>query len=111
RAHADSLLATLAGRFARRALTGSVEVVAALDAHTSDLERAEVLTSIGVGCGLEPFPVDQSVSRALLERLPLDALTVLPRAGPGVRSPRGRNARSKLPSLPGLFDGVRAPSP
>jgi hypothetical protein len=110
-AHSDSLLASLAGRFARRVLTGSVEVVAVLDAQTSDLERAQVFTSIGIGCGLEPFPVDQRVPRALLERLSLDALSVLPRAEPSTRSPRGRNARPRLPGLPGLLDGVRAPPP
>jgi hypothetical protein len=92
-AHADSMLATLAGRFARRVLTGSVEVVAAIDAHTSDLERAQVFTSIGVGCGLEPFPVDSSVPRSLLEKLPIDALDALPRVEPSARPARGRSGR------------------
>lgn len=73
-AHAGSVLGALAGRFARRAITGSVEVVAAIEAHTSDLEHAKVFTSIGVGCGLVPLPVEPSVSPELLGRLPIDLL-------------------------------------
>src|SRR5690606_3082375 len=46
-AHAGSVLARLAGRFAQRALNGSVEVLAAIEGHSSDLEHARVFTSIG----------------------------------------------------------------
>lgn len=92
-AHADSALAQLAGGFARRALTGSVEVLTAIEGHTSDLEHARVLTSIGVGCGLEPLPVDLGVSRELLERLPLDLLEALPRFDPGTLLSRPRRDR------------------
>ena len=105
------MLASVAGRFARRVLTGSVEVIAAIDAHTSDLERAQVFTSIGVGCGLEPLPVDSLIPRSLLERLPLDALDVLPRVEPSARPSRGKGGRSRQPSLPNLLDGSGAPSP
>lgn len=94
-AHPDSMLASVVGRFARRALTGSVEVIAAIDAHTSELERAQVFTSIGVGCGLEPLPVPSLIPRSLLERLPLDALDVLPRVEPSTRPSRGKSNRSR----------------
>jgi hypothetical protein len=94
-AHADSMLASVAGRFARRVLSGSVDVIAAIDAHTSDLERAQVFTSIGVGCGLEPLPVDSLIPRSLLERLPLDALDMLPRVEPSARPSRGKSPRSR----------------
>jgi hypothetical protein len=76
-AHADSVLAGLAGSFAQRALNGSVDVLAALEGHTSDLEHARVLTSIGVGCGLQPLPLDLGISKELLERLPGDRLDAL----------------------------------
>jgi hypothetical protein len=92
-AHADSALAALAGSFAQRALSGSVEVLTAIEGHSSDLEHARVLTSIGVGCGLAPLPLDLSVSKDLLERLPLDLLDALPRLEPPVPLPKSRRAR------------------
>jgi hypothetical protein len=110
-AHADSVLATIAGRFARRVLTGSVEVIAAIDALSSDLDHAQVITSIGVGCGLTPFPVDGNIPRSLLESLPLDALDMLPRVEPNARPSRGRNGRTRVPGSSGLLDGLRALSP
>ena len=70
RAHKDSVLAKLAGTLAARVLTGSVQVVAAIEGRTPDLERARVLTSIGVGCGLRPLPMDPGLPRELLEQLP-----------------------------------------
>jgi hypothetical protein len=105
-AHADSALARLAGSFAQRALNGSVEVVAVIEGHTSDLERARVLTSVGVGCGLAPLPLDLSVSKELLERLPIDVLEALPRVDPAAILPRPRRSRG---APPGLFDLAPAP--
>jgi hypothetical protein len=103
-AHADSPLATLAGLFARRVLTGSVDVIAAIEANTSDLEHARVFTSIGVGCGIEPLPIDLNVSRELLDRLPIDALQALPRPDAAVRLPKLRTRKGKQGALPTLFD-------
>jgi ADP-dependent NAD(P)H-hydrate dehydratase / NAD(P)H-hydrate epimerase len=103
-AHADSPLGTLAGLFARRALTGSVDIIAAIEAHTSDLEHARVFTSIGVGCGLEPLPIDLNVSRELLDRLPIDALQALPRPVGPVRSPKSRTRKGRQGSSPTLLD-------
>jgi hypothetical protein len=102
-AHADSALARLAGRFAQRALRGSVEVLAAIEGHTSDLEHARVFTTVGIGCGLAPLPVDLRLSKDLLDRLPIDLLESLPRLQGG-NLPRSRVGQAKLPTLPGLFD-------
>jgi hypothetical protein len=102
-AHADSALARLAGTFAQRALRGAVEVIAAIEGHTSDLEHARVFTTVGIGCGLAPFPVDLRISKDLLDRLPIDLLESLPRLDGG-NPPRPRTGRARLPALPGLFD-------
>jgi hypothetical protein len=102
-AHADSALAQLAGSFAQRALSGSVEVVAAIEGHTSDLEHARVMTTIGIGCGLAPLPLALGVSKELLDRLPVDILQNLPRLD-GSGLPRLRAGRLKPPALPGLFE-------
>lgn len=96
RAHEDSLLAKLAGRLAASVLTGSVQVVAAIEGRTSELEQARVLTSIGVGCGLRPLPIEADLPRELLEQLPPDILQQLPVL------PAGRD----LPRLP---EGLRLP--
>jgi hypothetical protein len=105
-AHSDSALARLAGSFAQRALNGSVEVLAVIEGHTSDLEHARVLTSVGVGCGLEPLPLDLSVSKELLDRLPIDLLEALPRVDPAAILPRPRRSKG---ALPGLFELAPAP--
>jgi hypothetical protein len=107
-AHADSPLALIAERFARRALNGSVDVIAAVEAHTSDLEHAKVFTSIGIGCGFEPLPIDPSVSRELLERLPIDALQALTPPDGAVRLPKLRTRKGKAGALPNLFDDASA---
>ena len=107
-AHADSPLAALTGRFASRVLTGSVDVFAAIDAVTSDLEHAKVFTSIGVGCGLQPLPFDASVPKELLDRFPLDAFSPLP-IEPEVRLPRLRIGKSRTSGLP-TFELPRTPA-
>lgn len=104
RAHEDSVLAQLAGRWGAPLLTGSVQVVAAIEGHTLALDQARVLTSIGVGCGLRPLPLDPDLPRELLERLPpdiLERLPELPREG-GVGSMPGVPERFRLPPLPRL---------
>jgi hypothetical protein len=105
-AHSDSALAALAGRFARRLLTGSVDLLSVIEGHSSDLEHARVLTSVGVGCGLEPQPIDAGISKELLDRLPIDVLDHLPGIGFDARerAPRPRPVRPKLPGLLPPFD-------
>jgi hypothetical protein len=106
-AHADSALARLAGTFALRALSGSVEVAAVIEGHTSDLEHARVFTTVGVGCGLAPLPVEIGFARDLLEGLPIDLLESLPRLD-APPPPRTRAGRARAGS-PGLFDLAPAP--
>ncbi len=105
RAHAGSAVAKLAGRIAQRALSGSVHIVVALEGHTSELDQARVLTTIGVGCGLKPLPLDIRIPRAVLEHLPDDVLRQIPRL-------------DQLPHLPDLTapgglipNTMRVPSP
>lgn len=79
-ARAGSTLGKLAGRFAKSVLSGNVQVVAALSGETWQLEQASVLTSIGVGCGLQPLPIDVRAAADMLSRLPAEVLQKLPRA-------------------------------
>jgi hypothetical protein len=102
-AHAESALAALAGSFAQRVLHGSVEVAAAIEGHTSDLEHARVFTTVGIGCGLTPLPVDLTLSQKLLERLPIDLLGSLPRLDGSMR-PRQRTGKARSQAPSGLFD-------
>ena len=103
RAHAGSVLAQWAKSVARRALRGSVQIVAALQAHTSDLPHARVLTSIGVGCGLQPLPLEADLPRDLLDHLPEEIRRRLPRL----------DTFPKLPNLPlppgGIPDTLQLP--
>jgi hypothetical protein len=95
RAHAGSVLLEWAKRAAQHSLRGSVQIVAALQGHTSDLPHARVVTSIGVGCGLQPLPIDVDLPRELLERLPAEIRRRLPR----------------LESLPRLPEPGKIPEP
>ncbi|HKO91297.1 MAG TPA: hypothetical protein VJU61_09105 [Polyangiaceae bacterium] len=103
RAHAGSVLAQWAQRVAQRSLRGSVQVVAAVQGHTSDLPHARVLTSIGVGCGLQPLPIDVEVPRELLERIPAEIRRRMPRLDslPRLPEPGRLPDPLQLPSLPG----------
>ncbi|MEO8185247.1 MAG: hypothetical protein ABI895_41095 [Deltaproteobacteria bacterium] len=107
RAHAGSLLAQWARSIARSTLRGSVQIVAALQAHTSDLPHARVLTSIGVGCGLQPLPLAADLPRDLLEQLPEDIRRRLPRLDTLPKLPRlpvppgGIPGTLQLPPVPG----------
>lgn len=72
-AHAGSELAKAAGRIASRSLKGAVQVTTALTGNSRELEHANVVTSIGVGCGLKPLPLDG------LMKLPVELLQQLPK--------------------------------
>lgn len=65
-------LAAAAARISRKALKGSVNILVALDADSSDLAGAKVVKSVGLGCGLEPLPVPNlgELPEILLKDLP-----------------------------------------
>jgi hypothetical protein len=95
-ARAGSALGKLAGRWARQALNGNVQIVAALSGDSWELPRARVLTSTSVGCGLVPLPIDASTAVDILSSLPEDVLKQLPRI-------------DQLPALPRLPEAARIP--
>lgn len=105
-AHVSTELAKAAGRIARQALEGSVTLVAFVKGRSDQLDRAEVIKSVGVGCGLKTLPLPDltKLPRELLERLPkLEDL--LP--------PDGKEPpKLGLPSLPKLpLPRPRRPAP
>jgi hypothetical protein len=99
-ARAGTALGKHAGAFAKRVLSGNVQIVAALSGDTWQLGRTQVLTSIGVGCGLRPLPLDASSAVEILSKLPEDVLRQLP-------SGREILALPKLPKAPPLPDNWR----
>ncbi|MEY4546696.1 MAG: hypothetical protein RL685_2891 [Pseudomonadota bacterium] len=107
RAHASSLLAQWLQGVPKKVVRGSVQIAAAVQAHSSDLPHARVLTSIGVGCGLRPLPLAAELPRELLERLPeeirrrLPPLDLLPKL-PKLPLPGAIPDTLQLPPLPGL---------
>jgi hypothetical protein len=66
-AHTDSELGKLAGRIAKLALKGAVDLSAAVRGNTQALDQLQVEKRVGVGCGIKPLP-----------ELPLDELRKLP---------------------------------
>jgi hypothetical protein len=102
-AHADSILASWAGRVAKRALKGSVQIVAALYGKTPRLADSAVVTSIGVGCGLKPLPLDVGLPSELLERLPKDILRQFP-------SLEGMPTLGEVPGTKRASVGLKAPT-
>jgi hypothetical protein len=62
-------LASAAGRIGKKAIKGSVDILVALDAHSTDLAAAKIVKTIGVGCGLQPLPL-LGAARNLLRDLP-----------------------------------------
>jgi hypothetical protein len=84
-------LGKLVGVAAQHAFQGSVAVIVRIDAHTRDLGQAKVLRTIGIGCGLKPFPIDVP---ELLKELP----KLLPDLPAGLPS-----LPSSLPPIPTSF--------
>jgi hypothetical protein len=96
----------------KKVLRGSVQLAAALQAHSSDLPHARVLTSIGIGCGLKPLPLDAELPRDLLERLPEEIRRRLPRLDtlpklPKIPLPGSLPDTLQLPPLPGIKSPAR----
>ncbi len=107
RAHAGSMLAQWLQGVPKKVVRGSVQIAAALQAHSADLPHARVLTSVGLGCGLKPLPIVPELPRELLERLPEEIRRRLPRLEGGPRPPTLQLPGTvpdtlQLPPLPGI---------
>jgi hypothetical protein len=106
RARPGSPLAEWGKRLGQSRSSGSVEIAAAIRGNTAELEHALVVKSIGVGCGLEPLPLDADVPRELIDRLPEAIRQRLPRFErlPDLHLPAPARTPDnlQLPRLPGL---------
>ena len=107
RAHAGSVLAQWLHGVPRKLVRGSVQVAAAIQGHSADLPHARVLTSVGVGCGLQPLPLSVDLPHELLERLPEEIRRRLPKLDglpkqPKLQLPGAIPDTLQLPPLPGL---------
>ena len=95
--HLGQVLSRLPKLLAKQALQGSVGVTIKIDADTRDLENAQVLRLIGIGCGLKPLraPTPEELAAfakelpqfvgelpSLAEKLPLPGTLPLPSALP-----------------------------
>lgn len=104
-------LGDAAAKISRKALKGSVNIMVALDAESTDLAAAKLVKSVGIGCGLQPFPVPNlgDLPAVLLKDLPqlADLPAGLGTGGldPSTLDPTRRDPAAKpgeLPKLPGL---------
>ena len=101
-AHVNTPLGRWAAKASRKALSGSVQIVAAVSGRTPRLDQAQVLTSIEPGCGLAPLPIPPEL-RSVIEEWSNAVLPHLPdlRLGQPARgNAAGREIR--LPPLPAL---------
>lgn len=107
RAHAGSVLSQWLQGVPKKLVRGSVQIAAALEAHSADLPHARVLTSVGVGCGLKPLPLAVDLPRELLERLPEEIRRRAPKLDglpkpPKLQLPGAIPDTLQLPPLPGI---------
>src|SRR5690606_34451415 len=70
--HLSTPLAKAAATIARRALSGSVTLYAFVEANSADLSSAQVVETIGNGCGLVRLPLTETLalSQELLQDIP-----------------------------------------
>lgn len=101
-------LSRAAATISRKALKGSVNIIVALDAQSSNLAGAKVVKSVGIGCGLQPLPIPslKDLPELLLKDLP--QLKDLPIGGielgtdgkkPGVTLPKLELPKLEVPTL------------
>lgn len=101
-------LSRAAATISRKALKGSVNIMVALDAQSSDLASAKLVKSVGIGCGLQPLPIPslKDLPEILLKDLP--QLKDLPIGGielgtdgkkPGVTLPKLELPKLEVPTL------------
>lgn len=96
--HFDSELAKVAGKIAKLALKGSVSIVALVRGRSDALDRAQVVKSVGLGCGLKPLPLPPEFGKLPAEWL--DMLPNLPELPSSDRLPAPKITLPKLPELP-----------
>jgi hypothetical protein len=89
-AHQESALAKAVGRLAKKAVAGSVQIGSVLEGNSRDLEHASVATSVGVGCGLRPLPLDGLI------KAPIGLLQQLAKL-PGMPSLTGEGKKANAP--------------
>jgi hypothetical protein len=108
-AHAGTELSRVAGIIAKRALQGSVDVYARISGSTAALDKVSVIKTVGVGCGIKPFPLDGLPLDGIpdpdellgrLRGLPGDLEQRLPK---GTEPTLPGSPLPKLPSLPDLL--------
>jgi hypothetical protein len=112
-AHPNSDLAKIAGRIAQKSLKGSVQINTTLDGNSQTLEQARVATSVGIGCGVKPLPIEDlmKLPLELLQQLPKDSARIpLPTFEfPKLNAPRPK-ATSKLDLASPESDPAQAPA-
>ncbi len=106
--HLNTPLAKAAATIARRALSGSVTLYAFVEANSADLSRAQVIETIGNGCGLVRLPLTETLalSRELLQDIPelQELLAPLQKAMPPAgKLPKLELPKWELPKLPNLL--------
>jgi hypothetical protein len=80
-AHKGSELAQIGGRIAQKSLKGTVQINSALSGNSRVLDQAQVSTTVGVGCGIKPLPLEE------LLKAPLELLQQLPKNAPQMPLP------------------------
>lgn len=107
--HLSTPLAKAAATIARRALSGSVTIYAFVEADSAELARAQIVETIGNGCGLVRLPLTETLalSQELLQDIPelQELLAPLQKALPSAkgRLPKFELPKLELPKLPNLL--------
>ncbi|MEZ4219378.1 MAG: hypothetical protein R3B13_00525 [Polyangiaceae bacterium] len=91
-------LGKLAGALAKAAMKGSVGVIVKIRADSRKLKEAQVLRTIGIGCGLKPLPLPEIEIAGM--KLPKELPTDLSKLPP---------LPSGLPALPSALPGLPIP--
>lgn len=97
--HLGQTLGKIAGAIAKQTLKGSVGILVKVLADTRELDKAKVLETIGIGCGLKPLSIPNLDFSGF--ELPPEVQKTLPKELPKLPSGGGvPSLPSGLPSLP-----------
>jgi hypothetical protein len=102
-------LAHAASRISKQALKGSVDIFVALDAHSTDLAAAKIIKTIGVGCGLKPFPL-LAAAHDLVKELPAISFGGS-KVGDMLKDLPSLSQLPELPTIPGINKTKQAAEP